>query len=617
MSFVTLDFETFYSDECGFKKQTTEEYLRDPQFHVIGVAVKEDDGETKWFTGADVEKRLRDIDWSSSAVLCHNAMFDAAILSWHYGIRPAFVFDTLCMSRAVNGLDASSSLAALAQQYSLGAKGTEVINAKDKRLQDFTTEELLAYGDYCINDVELTYALFHKLAEGFPESEFSLIDMTIRMFTQPVLQVDDALLVERLDKVREEKRALLSGLMQELSCSDEEGVRSILASNKQFAELLQSRGVVVPMKLSPTTGKMSPALAKKDEGFIALQEEGDALTQQLCAVRLGTKSTIEESRIERFINVGARNRGLLPIPLKYYGAHTGRWAGSDGINMQNLPSRDKDKKVLKRALVAPEGHSIINCDSSQIEARILAWWADQSDVVGQFARGDDVYSVFASKIFDRPIGKADPLERFIGKTCVLGLGYGTGAEKLRLTLRTTPPGADLEADLCESYVRVYRSENYRIVDLWKECDIALNVMAQPWTGQPYHLGSNRCVRITKDGIQLPNGLYIRYTNLRMEEGKMVYTSRRGTNGVWGGAVVENVVQALARIVVGEQMLKLAELGLRPCLTVHDAAVIVVPDEQLDEALATVTRVMSTAPVWAAGLPVACEAKAGKTYGDCS
>ena len=155
-------------------------------------------------------------------------------------------------------------------------------------------------------------------------------------------------------------------------------------------------------------------------GFIALTEHEDPFIQQLCAVRLGTKSTIEESRIERFIHVGARNRGKLPIPLKYYGAHTGRWAGSDKVNFQNLPSRDKKKKALKNAVVAPDEHVVINCDSSQIEARMLAWLAGQGDVVQQFAKGEDVYSIFASKIYGRDISKKDPIERFVGKTCILG-----------------------------------------------------------------------------------------------------------------------------------------------------------------------------------------------------
>ena len=440
--------------------------------------------------------------------------------------------------------------------------------------------------------------------------------MTIRMFTEPKLRLNDALLIERLDEVREEKRGLLADLMGTLNCDDEESVRVLLASNKKFAALLQLRGIDPPMKVSPTTGKETLALAKTDEGFIALQEHEDPIVQQLCAVRLGTKSTIEESRIERFISIGERNKGFLPIPLKYYGAHTGRWSGQDGINMQNLPSRDKRKKALKNAIVAPDGYYIVNCDSSQIEARVLAWWADQWDVTEQFAKGEDVYSTFASKIYGRPISKANPVERFVGKTCILGLGYGTGAEKLRHTLKTSPPGADLPLATCKSYVDLYRDVNYKIVGLWRECDTALQSMMGK-VKKPFNLGISDCVMVDLDGISLPNRLYIRYPNLRLnEEGRMIYDSRRGPVNIWGGAMVENVVQALARIIVGQQMISLRHKGYTPILTVHDAAVCLVPKDNIEQALADITNIMSTPPQWATGLPVACEAKYGETYGEC-
>jgi DNA polymerase len=302
--------------------------------------------------------------------------------------------------------------------------------------------------------------------------------------------------------------------------------------------------------------------------------------------------------------------------LKYYGAHTGRWAGADSVNFQNLPSRDAKKKALKKSVVAPEGHVVINCDSSQIEARVLAWLAGENALVEQFREGDDVYSRFASKIYKRPISKANPVERFVGKTCILGLGYGTGAAKLRHTLKTQPPGADLLEDECKQIVNLYRNINDKIVGLWRDSDTALGHIAR-WTSEmnEYSLGQHDVVRVNSTGLRLPNGLYIRYPNLRIEDERMTYDSRKGPVSIWGGAVVENVVQALARIIVGEQMLKLRE-RYRPVLTVHDAAVIIAPESEVDEALAFITQVMSTPPSWAKGLPVACEAKYGQSYGDC-
>jgi DNA polymerase I-like protein with 3'-5' exonuclease and polymerase domains len=457
MQLVTLDFETYYDVGFSLSGLTTEEYIKDPRFQVIGVGVKIDDGESRWITGTHnaIKQELDQINWKESVLLCHNTQFDGGILSFIFNIIPAIYLDTLSMARAVHGVDVGGSLAFLVEKYNLGRKGTEVIDAKGKRLEDFNTVDLAQYGSYCKNDVDLTYKLFQVLAPEFPENEIKLIDLTLRMYTEPVLEVDDALLQARLEEVQAEKSELLKGLMTRLECDTEECVRGKLASNKQFAEILQELGITVPLKISPATGKDTYALAKGDQGFLDLCEHEDPYIQELCRVRLGTKSTIEESRIERFIGIGARNKGKLPIPLKYYGAHTGRWAGSDKVNFQNLPARDKKKKALKNAIIAPEGHQVINSDSSQIEARVLVWLAGQNDVVKWYEEGRDVYSEFATKVYNKPITKADKTERAVGKTCILGLGYGTGWSKLKQTLKLSA-GADLDDRECQRLVKVYR-----------------------------------------------------------------------------------------------------------------------------------------------------------------
>jgi len=626
MSFITLDFETYYAQDYTLSKLTTEEYVNKTKFEVIGVGVKVDDAPAVWFSGSREETKsfLMQFDWGDSALLCHNTLFDASILAWKFNIRPAFYFDTLCMARSIHGVDAGGSLKALTERYELGAKGTEVEDAKGKKRRDFTPESLAQYGEYCKNDVDLTKALFKELASNYPPEEFSLIDMTLRMFIDPILEVDDAMLEDRLSEVKQEKLAMLGTLMEKLNCETEEEVRKKLASNNQFAELLKEHGAEAPTKISKTTGKETFALAKNDEGFISLTAHDDPFIQQLCAVRLGTKSTIEESRIERFIGVGARNKGRLPIPLKYYGAHTGRWSGVDKVNFQNLPSRDKKKKTLKNAIIAPYGHVLVNCDSSQIEARVLAWLAGQDDLVTSFANGEDVYSVFATKIYKdypEPITKANPVERFVGKTCILGLGYGTGALKLQHTLKTTPPGVELSEAKCIEIVDLYRQDNDKIIKLWRDGDKMLTKIAD-WDDEKSKevwYGKHKCLRVNKEGICLPNGLYIRYPDLKdvSETGtpKYAYTSRKGTVHLWGGTVVENVVQALARIIVGQQMLEIQK-KYKVVLTVHDAAVCVVPVGEVQEAIGFITQVMSTAPEWAKGLPVACEAKYGDSYGEC-
>ena len=637
MNIITVDFETYYGKGLGFRTQTTEEYVKDPRFEVVGVGVKVNEETAEWFTGTHDEVRnyLKKFDWKNSSLLCHNTMFDGAVLSWHFGIVPKLYLDTLCMARAVHGVDAGGSLKVLADKYNIGIKGTEVEDAIEKKRTDFTPKDLAQYGSYCKNDVELTYTLWTILSKTFPGDELKLIDMTLRMFINPIFHLDDAMLVERLEDLKKEKSDMLKGLMAKLGCETEEEVRKKLASNPKFAEVLKEFGVEPPMKDSVTTGKQTYALAKNDVGFIQLTEHEDPFIQQLCAVRLGTKSTIEESRIERFIQVGSRNKGRLPIPLKYYGAHTGRWAGSDKVNFQNLPSRDKKKKALKNAVIAPEGYVVINCDSSQIEARVLAWLAGQNDVVKQFANNEDVYSIFATSVYSTEknkvvITKANPIERFVGKTCVLGLGYGTGALKLQHTLKTQPPGANLPEEECKRIVDLYRNTNSKITGLWKEGDRVLETLANgfvtedPDTGAPeeltaYYYGDHKCLLVTKEGIQLPNGLYIRYPELYYNtdetNGRYIYQSRRGPVSIWGGSLVENVVQALARIIVGQQMIKINE-KYRVVLTVHDAAVCVVPEDEAEEAMKWIMDVMSIPPDWATGLPVACEASYASSYGEC-
>jgi DNA polymerase I-like protein with 3'-5' exonuclease and polymerase domains len=619
MQLVTLDFETYYDVGFSLSGLTTEEYIKDERFQVIGVSIKIDQSEAKWYTGDQVKEALDKIDWKNSALLCHNTQFDGAILSFRYNIIPGLYLDTLCMARAIHGVDVGGSLAFLVEKYNLGRKGTEVVDAKGKRLEDFTSQDLAQYGEYCKNDTELTHKLFQILAPDFPENEVKLIDLTLRMYTEPVLEVDDALLQDRLDDIQAEKSQLLQGLMKRLECDTEECVRAKLASNKQFAELLIELGITPPTKISPTTDKETYALAKGDTGFLELTEHEDPFIQELCRVRLGTKSTIEESRIERFIAIGSRNKGKLPIPLKYYGAHTGRWAGSDKVNFQNLPARDKKKKALKNAVIAPEDHVVINSDSSQIEARVLVWLAGQDDVVEWYREGRDVYSEFASKVYGRPITKKDTTERAVGKTCILGLGYGTGWSKLQQTLKIAT-GLNLDESECQRLVKVYREVNDKVIQLWKTCDEALRDMsAWPNGKQPYYLDARNALLVTPKGIRLPNGLYIYYPGLTWDisesKSKYIYKSRRGMISIWGGSVVENVIQALARIIVGEQMIEINK-KYRPVLTVHDAVVCVVPETEVGEALSFITTTMSSPPLWATGLPVACEAHHGASYGDC-
>ena len=467
MDLITLDFETYYDREFSLSKLTTEAYIRDPRFEVIGVGVKVNNEETEWASGTheQVKGYLQSFDWSDAMLLCHNTMFDGAILNWRYDISPRVYADTMCIARAIHGVETSASLRAVSEKYSIGAKGTEVVQALGKRREDFTESELGRYGDYCVNDVNLTYKLFTIMAKGFPRQELRLIDLTLRMFIQPVLELDLGLLEQHLTETRDRKDELLEGAGV---------VKEDLMSNPKFAELLKSLGVEPPMKISPTTEKKTFAFAKSDEEFKALAEHENEQVQALVAARLGTKSTLEETRTQRFIDIA--KRGTLPVPVRYYAAHTGRWGGDDKINLQNLPSRGVNGKKLKRSIIAPEGYTLVDADSAQIEARVLAWLAEQDDLTAAFRAGEDVYVKMASRIYGVQEADVTKDQRFVGKTTILGAGYGMGAVKFQAQLKNF--GFDMDIAEARRVINIYREANWKINKLWRDAQQALVALSR-------------------------------------------------------------------------------------------------------------------------------------------
>lgn len=606
MNIITLDFETYYSQEFSLTKVTNEEYVRSEQFEVIGVSVQVDNGEPEWFTGTmeDTAAFLKAYDWANSLALAHNAAFDASILTWVFGIKPKGWLDTLSMGRALHGTEVGGSLAVLAQHYGVGVKGTEVIMAKGLHRIDFPADQLARYGEYCCNDTAMTYALFQKMSVDFPPIELRLIDLTIRMFSEPSLYLDTKVLNAHLTNVKAQKELILGQFDKD-----------DLMSNQRFASLLSEFGVVPPMKVSPANGKQTYAFSKTDEEFKALLEHPHTEIQALVAARLGTKSTIEETRTERFI--GIATRGAMPVPLRYYAAHTGRWGGDDKLNLQNLPR----KSPLKYSIVPADGYVILDSDSSQIEARTLAWLAGQDDLVDAFDRGEDVYKIMASAIYGKDIAEITKDERFVGKTTILGAGYGMGAAKFKLQLKNF--GVEVELEEAKRIIDTYRATYPKIVALWAAANNVLKAMLR---NAQTSLGRDDLLNVDgKVGILLPNGLRLKYPNLRLREdeesGKVevVYDTKKGKavipNRIYGGKVIENVCQALARIVIGEQMLQIAK-KYKVVMTVHDAIAVVVPKAEADTAKEFVEMCMRMRPKWALELPLNCEAGYGDSYGNC-
>lgn len=620
---ITLDFETYFSQDYSLKSGSlnTSSYIRHPEFKVQCVGIKIDNEPVAWYRDRDVDRALRSIDWSRSALLCHHAAFDGLILSHHFGIVPAYYLDTLSMARALHSNALGASLDTVASFYKLGNKLPDVLS-KTKGLRDLPDDLMQSLGQYCALDVELCRLIYEKMRSGFPQAELDLIDMTVRMFCDPVLQID----IERVGL------ALVQEQIEKQRAIDNSGVTlEVLSSSDKFAHALLSLGIDPPTKISPRTEKVTWAFSKTDLDFIELKGHHEPKVRNLVTGRLAAKSTIGESRAQRFLEVG-RDGQRLPVYLNYFGAHTGRWSAGNKMNLQNL----KRGGELRRSILAPEGHVIVVADSAQIEARVTAWLAKDAELLLLFAEGADVYKHMASLIYNLPTEAISKEQRFIGKIAVLGLGYGMGWAKFKHTLATGAmgPAVDMSDEDCQQIVRKYRYTRMPIVKLWNQMDAILHRMVIKRSGEFYPLKYDDECR-----IWMPNGLYLQYPFLTAEydpigdkmvnyqyfdyvtgiRNRMTGTQPKPQDGkkIYGGLLTENVVQALSRIIISEQMLRISnqlkEQGdftggpyRRVVTMTHDEIVVTVPKEEGQATLDMMISEMRTPPDWCADLPLNAE-----------
>ena len=636
MNLITIDMETFYDRAFSLSKITTEEYIRSPQFETIGVAVKVNDGETEWFSGdfKETKKFLQKFDIPNHAICAQNAHFDGAILNWIYGIKPARIVDTLSMANVLHGINESCSLKNTAKLYGIGQKGEEVLQAIGKRRLDFSPYDLAKYGEYCRNDVELTYTLARFMMPQFSKQELKLIDLTVRMFTEPSLKLDKKVLEKALYELGLNRRNLMLRLMNALGIKNEEELKKQLMSNEKFAQLLKENGVEPPKKISATTGKETYAFAKTDEEFTVLEDHPNPTIQALYAARMGFKSTIGITRAEAFLAIS--ERGTFPFPLKYSGASvTHRWSGFD-VNPQNLsridPDNPKPSDALRFAIHAPSGYKLVVADLSNIELRLGLWLAGQEDKLELIKQGIDLYRDFASRAYNVPyesIGKKDPM-RFVGKCASLSLIYGTGAAKLKNTIRIQSKGANIITDQeALNLTKLYRTDYAKVVEMWNKGTSVLDALLKDQTMTYCKDDVVRIGPAFKDaaallfninGLIKPNGMVLTYPDLKKTKNKdtgkdeYTYQQRNGRDKVYGSKVFQRCTQSLARDIMAEIIVSISR-KYRVVGTVHDEILLLVEEDNAERALEDLLATMRTPPAWAPDLPLDAEGGIAESYGD--
>ena len=621
-----LDFENYYDDEYMLKKLTPPEYILDPRFESILLSAAVNNEPSHFIDGPDIPAYLAQFDPKETTTVCFNALYDNCILAWRYGFIPRRMLCSMRMAVAVRGhMLHGHSLAKIGECLKLGQKGTTIHNVKGLHRNEIIREGLwndfITYG---LNDNDMSRRIFFECIPDFPEPERRTMDLVLRCAVEPEFWVDLPMLRQHLNDLEQSRAELLA----RAGVSDP----SELRSNPRFQALLESHGVEVKTKVS-ATGNIVPAFAKTDDFMVELQEHEDPDIQALAAARLGVRSTIEQTRSARILSIGSLNWDcyrpgnvpLMPIPLRFSGAHTHRLSGEWAINMQNLPTgRNGQPTKLRKALIAPPGHQVVVADLEQIECRVTAWLCGQLDLLDVFARGLDPYAILASGIFGYDIDKAiHKLERFIGKSGVLGLGFRCGAAKFfamvvrsarALGMDMGPLLAIWTQELAQRTVDVYRQQNKAIKNSWYELD---RILETAWCGigPAQQFGP---VTISEGKIDLPSGLSLLYRPVCRDpqtESGLTYAYGDHVHPIHGGSVLENIVQALARIILMNAALRLEARGLRFKLQAHDELVFIVPDAAVAAAKEIIRREMTRPPSWAPKIPLGAAIGSGLNYGD--
>ena len=615
---VVLDCESFFDKDYSLKKLSTYEYVTDIRFEELGWAVKENS------EPAVFQQIVPQLPWKNITVIMHNAPFDALVLAMHHGVYPPYIIDTLDLARHVEPRW-SNKLADLCKRHGLPDKHDNQFIELHRTNFDKDIRMAALLAEYATNDAEREYDLLQLLLPKLsnPVFELQLMEYTRNLFIKPVLSFN----IDRARKLKSDMQAEVRKVIKQTGLTETQ-----LRSNKFFeSQLRETMLDDPPMK----QGKRGPilAIAKTDPGYTELLNHPIDRIRQLMEARVAVKSwPLHIKRIERLRQAFGCAKQRLPIPLKYCGAHTGRWSGTEGMNPQNFTARGHPLANQIRTLIeAPKGHTLLILDQAQIEARILDWLAEQNDMLRAFAEGRQIYCEFASELIGHRVRKSKKTDskvvadwhnnyRQMGKIGILGCGYGMGADHC-MEYAKNNYGIHLTHVEAKRIIKLYRRTHSMVVLFWEKVERAFRMATQ--TGQAYELSFG--LRFFREDnttvIQLPSTRRLYYTGAKVEgttrypKLTMPNPAKHGprTLHMWGGYLVENIVQATSRDTLAETILKIEKLGVRIPLTVHDDISIIIPENEVEVYQPQIEDIARTPPTWASQLPVGIECKVSKEY----
>ncbi|KKM67155.1 hypothetical protein LCGC14_1473970 [marine sediment metagenome] len=653
-SVVIVDFETYYDSEFSLTKLSTVEYIEDERYEELGCAIAEIDQPFTpfvcqfWRPGPySIFDHLRGEygdNLQRATVVAHNAQFDVTILARKYGINPPHVVDTKGLA-AHDNARASLRLKDLATRNGLPPKGDTVdfkglsfrprwVRPKKeapKLVPPMNAEQSNALSEYAVRDGLIEWEIFKIYLPRLsrPEAELRVMQHTLELYWKPTLEID----TEKAASIKVRMVDEVERVVGKTGRSHKQ-----ISGNITFARALDKaldHAGDDPTKYMKIGAKgMMFALAKDDPERELLQNHSDEGVRDLIEARIAIKSwPLHISRVDKIVAQSKAAGGKLCVPLNYHGAHTGRWSGGGGINLQNLGSRGHPLIAeIREMLVPPTGSSLVVVDASQVESRGTAWIAGEEGLLDQFRRGEDPYLVLASAMVGKTIRKPrnfDPATvaaylkkmRNCGKVGILGGGYGMGAVRAREYARDF--GLDLSLTESENLIRTYRRSVPAITRFWRDVEREFKMAAKyHQTGQlPRGLKFRWIEETDATVLTLPSGRELKYHKVRCStaDGRdtlwMPHPKHQGKKiHMWGGYLTENIVQAFCRDLLAESMLDLEREGFHTALTVHDELVLVSPDNQAKKCLEKSVQSMSTTPEWAEGLPLSAEGSIMKRYG---